>query len=125
MAGPPQLARPSLPPRPTVPVWLLLLVPAVTLTIGAVVGFSIGVTQAQRKPASVPTSRPVATRPPTPPATRVVVRHYASPACLETARRGDELIDLLIRNQRRAAEDLLVLYTVAARQCRKDATPAP
>ena len=125
MAGPPQLARPSPSPRPTVPVWLLLLAPAVTLVVGAVVGVSLGVTQAQRQPASVPTSRPVVTRPPAPPATRVVVRHYASPACLETARRADELIDLLIRNQRRAAEDLLVTYTVAARQCRKDATPTP
>jgi hypothetical protein len=54
-----------------------------------------------------------------------VVRHYASPACLEAARRGDRLIDLLIRNQRRQVEDLLVAYTVAAQQCRKDATPTP
>jgi hypothetical protein len=35
------------------------------------------------------------------------------------------LIDLLIRNQRRQVEDLLVAYTVAAQQCRKDATPTP
>ena len=59
------------------------------------------------------------------PSTRVVVRHYASPACLEAARRADHLIDLLIRNQRRQVEDLLVAYTVAAQQCRKDATPTP
>jgi hypothetical protein len=54
-----------------------------------------------------------------------VVRVRASPACLETARRGDRLIDLLIRNQRSQAERLLVAYTVAARQCRKDASPTP
>jgi hypothetical protein len=126
MAGPPQPARPSPTQRPTVPVWLLLLAPALTLVVGAVAGFSLGATHARRQPASPSlTSLPVTTRPPAPPATRVVVRRYASPACLETARRGDQLVDLLIRNQRRAAEDLLVLYTVAARQCRKDATPAP
>jgi hypothetical protein len=124
MAGQPQLARPSPPPRRTVPIWLLL-VPAVTLVVGAAVGFFVGITQVQRQPATVPTSLPVTTRPLAPPATKVVVRHYASPACLETARRGDQLIDLLIRNQRRAAEDLLVPYTVSARQCRKDATPTP
>jgi hypothetical protein len=55
----------------------------------------------------------------------VVARHYASPACLEATRRGDQLIDLLIRNQRREVENLLVAYTVAAQQCRKDATPTP
>jgi hypothetical protein len=55
----------------------------------------------------------------------VIVRHYASPACLETAKRGDQLIDLLIRNQRDQVEDRLILYTVAAQQCRKDASPTP
>jgi hypothetical protein len=53
----------------------------------------------------------------------VVVRPVASPACLETAKRADELIELLISNQRSRAADLLVAYTVANRQCRKDASP--
>jgi hypothetical protein len=53
----------------------------------------------------------------------VVVRPAASSACLETARRADELIDLLITNRRSRAADLLVAYTVASRQCRKDASP--
>jgi hypothetical protein len=35
------------------------------------------------------------------------------------------MIDLLIRNQRSQAETLLVAYTVAAQQCRKDASPTP
>jgi hypothetical protein len=61
-----------------------------------------------------------------PPSTKVVVRNYASPACLETARRADRLIELLIRNQRTTqVERLLVAYTVAARQCRQDASPTP
>jgi hypothetical protein len=126
VADPPQLVRPPRPPRRTVSAWLLLA-PAVTLVVGAVLGFALGSTQAHRQPASVaPTSSP----PPTtqlvaPPSTKLVVRHYASPACLETARRGDQLIDLLIRNQRSRAEDLLVAYTVAAQQCRKDTSPTP
>jgi hypothetical protein len=53
----------------------------------------------------------------------VVVRPAASPACLETAKRADELIDLLITNQRSRAADLLVAYTVASRQCRRDTSP--
>jgi hypothetical protein len=105
----------------------LLLAPALALVVGAVLGFALGSTQAHRQPASVaPTSSPSpTTQLAMPPATKLVVRHYASPACLETARRGDHLIDLLIRNRRSHAERLLVAYTVAARQCRKDASPTP
>jgi hypothetical protein len=105
----------------------LLLVPALTLAVGALLGFAVGSTQVSRYPTGpAPTSLPSpTTRLAIPPSTGVVVRHYASPACLEAARRGDQLIDLLIRNQRRQVEDLLVAYSVAAQQCRKDATPTP
>jgi hypothetical protein len=117
------------PPRPRqrmVPTWLALA-PALTLVVGAALGFALGSTQVGRQPASsAPTSSPaLTTRPVAPPSTKLVVRHYASPACLETARRGDQLIDLFIRNQRSQAEDVLIAYTVAARQCRKDASPTP
>jgi hypothetical protein len=109
-------ADPTGPPRRSVPAWLVL-VPALTLVVGAALGFAVG---------GVPTPSPAtATRPAAPPSTRLVVRHYASPACLETARRGDHLIDLLVRNRRIEAGPLLVAYTVAARQCRKDSTPTP
>jgi len=125
-AGPPQPLRPAQPPPRRVSAWLLL-VPGLTLAVGALLGFALGSTQASRRPTgpapaslSSPTTGLVA-----PPSTRVVARHYASPACLEAARRGDHLIDLLIRNQRREVENLLVAYTVAAQQCRKDATPTP
>jgi hypothetical protein len=103
------------------------LVPALTLAAGAVLGIALGSTQASRRPARVATtsSPSSSTQPAVPPSTRVVVRHYASPACLEATKRGDQLIDLLIRNQRSQVENLLVAYTVAAQQCRKDATPTP
>jgi hypothetical protein len=126
VAGPPQPLRPAQPPPRRVSAWLLL-VPALTLAVGALVGFALGSAQASRQPTGpAPTSlSSPATGLVAPPSTRVVARHYASPACLEAARRGDHLIDLLIRNQRREVEDLLVAYTVAAQQCRKDATPTP
>src|SRR5215218_10003782 len=126
VAGPPQPLRPAQPPPRRVSAWRLL-VPALTLAVGALLGFVLGSAQASRQPtgpALTSLSSP-ATGLVAPPSTRVVARHYASPACLEAARRGDHLIDLLIRNQRREVENLLVAYTVAAQQCRKDATPTP
>jgi hypothetical protein len=125
-AGPPQLVRSSQPTQRRVPAWLLLA-PALTLVVGAALGFSLGAAQANHEPASVaPTSSPSPTTQLVPsPSTKLVVRRYASPACLETTRRADHMIDLLIRNQRSEAEKLLVAYTVAAQQCRKDASPTP
>jgi len=52
-----------------------------------------------------------------------VVQPAATSACLETARRGDELVALLINNQRDRAAKLLVPYHVASRQCARDAAP--
>jgi hypothetical protein len=126
VADPRQPIRSAQPPPRRVSAWRLL-VPALTLAVGALLGFALGSTQASRQPTEpAPSSSPSpSTQLAIPPSTRVVVRHYASPACLEAARQGDQLIDLLIRNQRRQVEDLLVAYTVAAQQCRKDATPTP
>jgi hypothetical protein len=125
-AGPPQPLRPAQPLLRRVSAWLLLVL-ALTLAVGVLLGFALGSARASRQPTGPgPTASPSSsTQLALAPSTRVVVRHYASPACLEAARRGDHLIDLLIRNQRRQVEDLLVAYTVAAQQCRKDATPTP
>jgi hypothetical protein len=127
-AGPPPPPPTAPPPDgPRHPPWLLLA-PALTLVVGAVLGFVLGTTQAHPgTAAAAPTSSAPAptTRPAPPPATKLVVRNYASPACLETVRRADRLIELLIRNQRTQVERLLVPYTVAARQCRQDASPTP
>jgi hypothetical protein len=57
---------------------------------------------------------------PSPPQTRVV----APPACLETARRADELMDLFTRNVRdRRLSLALKAYTLASQACRKEASP--
>ena len=126
-AGPPPPPTEPPPAGPRPPPWLLLAL-ALTLAVGAVLGFALGTTQAHRQPAGpAPASAAPAptTRPATPPATKLVVRNYASPACMETTQRADRLIELLIRNQRTRIERLLVAYTVAARQCRQDSTPTP
>jgi hypothetical protein len=101
----------------------LLIAPALTLVVGIGLGFAAGSARSGGEPASAPATRAPATPPAPAPHPSVVVRPAASSACLETARRADELIDLLIRNQRSRAADLLVAYTVANRQCRKDASP--
>jgi hypothetical protein len=111
-------------PRRRPRAWLLSAL-AVTLAVGGVLGFAVG----SARSASDPTSTSATRAPATPPAqaTRtsvvVVARPTASSACLETARRGDQLIGLLVSKQRSRAADLLVAYTVASRQCRKDASP--
>jgi hypothetical protein len=110
------------PPR-TPRAWLLLLVPALTLAVGLAVGFSLASTRVDSQPTPAPATRSPVTQPAPAPPTSVVFRPTASPACLETARRGDEIIALLNRNRRAEAADLLVAYSVATRQCRKDASP--
>jgi hypothetical protein len=52
-----------------------------------------------------------------------VVRQVATPACLETAKRGDALVALLVNNKRGRAAKLLVPYHVASRQCARDSGP--
>ena len=111
------LRAPRRPPR----AWLLLAL-AGTLAVGLLLGFALGSARAGGEPTSAPaTSSPVTQ--PAPPSTSVVVRPTASSACLETARRGDQIIHLLLTNRRSRAADLLVAYTVASRQCRRDASP--
>jgi hypothetical protein len=121
--GQPQPVTPLPAPRRLPRAWLLLA-PAVTLAVGLAAGFALGSARAGGEPPSAPPARSSATQPaPTSPPTLVVVRPTASSACLETARRADQLIELLIRNRRGKAADLLVAYTVASRQCRRDASP--
>jgi hypothetical protein len=53
---------------------------------------------------------------------RTVTKPVAPPSCLETARRGDEAMDLLVRNVRdRRLAAALKAYTSASQACRKQA----
>jgi hypothetical protein len=102
--------------------WRLVAL-TLTLAVGMVVGLAVGSGRVGRGPRNAPAAYPPATQPATPPVTSVVIRPTASSACLETARRADEIIQLLITNRRSRAARLLVAYTVASRQCRRDAAP--
>jgi hypothetical protein len=102
--------------------WLLAS-SAVTLVVGMVLGFALGSARSGGTPADTTLARPPATRPAPAPVTSATVRSVASPACVETATRGDEIIDLLVKNRRGRAADLLGAYIIASRQCRRDASP--
>ena len=110
-------------PPPTLPAWLFIL-PALTLVVGLVAGFGLGATRAD-EPATASATRSPATPPTTAPPTSVVVRLTATSACLETAKRADRLIELLVTNKPRGdrVAELLIAYGVASRQCRIDGAP--
>jgi hypothetical protein len=103
--------------------WLRLAL-ALTLALGlSGAGFALGASWTARTlPNPQPPPAPV-TQPTSVPATSIVIRQMATPACLEAATRGDELIALLINNKRSRAAKLLVPYHVASRQCARDAGP--
>jgi hypothetical protein len=104
-------------------VWLLVSL-TFTLVIGLLgAGVGLGARWAGGTRPSVPALPAPAIQPPVAPPTSIVVQPAATSACLETARRGDELIALLINNQRDRAAKLLVPYHVASRQCARDAGP--
>jgi hypothetical protein len=102
--------------------WRLVAL-ALTLAVGMVLGLALGSGRVGLEPTHAPARHPPATQPATAPVTSVVIRSTASSACLETARRADEIIQLLITKRRTRAAKLLIAYTVASRQCRRDAAP--
>jgi hypothetical protein len=101
----------------------VLVVLTLVLVAGLGVGTVLGVVGAGGRLPSAPAPPAPTAQPTLAPATSIVVRPAATPACLETAKRGDQLINLLIRNKRSQAAKLLVPYHVASRQCARDAAP--
>src|SRR5688500_8051399 len=80
-------------PRRTLRAWPLIT-SALTVSVGLAAGFAVGLTQADGE-TSAGTRRSSAIQPaPAFPASGGL-QPAATPACLETARRADELIDLL------------------------------
>jgi hypothetical protein len=122
-AGNPQLVTAPATRRRGLGSWLRLAL-VLTLALGlSGGGFFLGATWTARtlpKPQAAPAPL---TQPTSVPATSIVLRQVATPACLEAAMRGDQLITLLINNQRSRAAKLLVPYHVASRQCARDAGP--
>jgi hypothetical protein len=119
--GPEPVTAPPTPWRMG-PAWLLLVL-TLSMAVGLAVGFVLGSARAGGPLPSAQAPRPSATQPTAIPQTSIVVRPAATPACLEAARRGDQVIELLIRNERGRAARLLVAYHVASRQCARDAAP--
>jgi hypothetical protein len=109
-------------PRQKRPAWLLLAI-TLTLAVGLGAGFVLGSAREANRGLRAPAPTAPTTYPALAPATSIVVRPAATPACLEAAKRGDELVALLIQNKRSRATKLLVPYHVASRQCAKDAAP--
>jgi flagellar basal body-associated protein FliL len=101
----------------------MLVALALALAVGLGTGFVLGSTQQSNTRSSTQTSPAPAIPTTAVPQAAMVVRTAATPACLETARRGDELVALLIQNKRSRVTKLLVLYQVASRQCARDADP--
>ena len=121
-AGTPQLVGASPTPQRRRPVWLL---PVLTLTLVIGLGGAVAL-GARWTRSSLPRAQPPVppvTQPAPVPQTSIVIRRAATSACLEAAKRGDELIGLLITNKRSRAAKLLVPYHVARRQCARDASP--
>lgn len=107
--------------QPTRPRWQWLAAVALIFVLGTGLGYLLPRSGAGDQPAPTPppsASTPAAPRFSTPP--RVVVPR----SCLETARRGDETVHLLMTNVRdRRLAEALEAYTAASQACRKEASP--
>jgi hypothetical protein len=98
------------------PLAVVAVVAVVCLLLGGGLGYLLHRPSAA---AEVPVTSIVTRVVPSPPATRVV----APPACLDTAKRADELMDLFTRNIRdRRLSLALKTYTLASQACRKEAS---
>jgi hypothetical protein len=131
--------RPALPPptpRPA-PAWPrragIAAVLVLVFALGAVAGHVLtGSRPSQASAAGAPSPSGVAAPSPTAPApSPTSAASAAAPAptgpapraCLDTAKRADELIAMLIANQRQQAAQSLKAYTLASQECRKEASP--
>ena len=121
-AGTPQLVGGSPTPQRRPRAWLLVAL-TLTLVVGLGAGFALGARWTGGSLPRAQTPVPPVTQPAPVPQTSIVIQRAATSACLETAKRGDELIGLLITNKRSRAARLLVPYHVASRQCARDAGP--
>jgi hypothetical protein len=121
-AQPRALPPPAPPEQPARPRWQWLAAVALVFTLGIGFGYLLPRSGAGAQPAP---PQPSATTPAAPqtsaaPSPKAVVPR----SCLETARRGDEVISLLNRNIRtRRLAEALKAYTLASQACREEASP--
>ena len=126
----PRVALPPAPPvdRPVRPHWQGIAAAVLIFLLGT--GFGAVLT---RSGAGDPPGTPSAKAAPTtqPPATTLAPQPtrpqaVVPPACLDTARKGDEVFALLSSNVRvndRRLADAMKAYTLASQACRKEASP--
>ena len=127
----PRALPPLAPPaeQPARPRWQWVAAVALIFALGTGFGYLLTRPDAGDPPASPPaTSAPTAQ----PPATTLAagatpkIKVVVPPACLETARRGDEVFALLASNisvSNRRLADAMKAYTLASQACRKEASP--
>jgi hypothetical protein len=117
----PRALPPAPPPdRPARPRWQWLAAAALIFTLGTGLGYLLPRSGGgdQPSPPQPSVTTPAAPQPSTAP------RAIVPPACLETARRADEVISLLNRNIRtRRLAEALKDYTLASQACREEASP--
>lgn len=112
---------PPTPERPTRPRWQWTAAVVLIFVLGIALGFALPRSAADDSPPPPPatTSAPATTQAP-----QVRTVPTVPESCLETARKGDQLIAMLMRAKR----DPTLLskaykeYTVASQACRKEAT---
>jgi hypothetical protein len=111
--------------RPTRPRWQWVAA-AVLLLVGTGIGYALPRAGSNDPPAPPPPSTappPASTQPPAAAAGPRTVTSVPE-ACLETARRGDEVLHLFTINDRgRRLAEALKAYTLASQACRKEASP--
>jgi hypothetical protein len=110
--------RPPSPEWPTRPRWQWLAAVALLFVLGIGLGYALraGTNDSPPPPSTAP---PASTQPQQPQAVPRVPE-----ACLETARRGDEMVHLFTINDRsRRLALALKAYTLASQACRQAASP--
>jgi hypothetical protein len=116
----PSTAPPAKQPAP--PRWLLVAAVALTFVLGTGLGYALpraGSNHPPPPPAPSTAQPPLSTQPQQPQPVPSVPR-----VCLETARRGDELVHLFtIKDRSRRLVQALKAYTLASQACRQQASP--
>jgi hypothetical protein len=109
--------------RLTRPRWQAVAALVLVFLLGSGFGYLLPQAGANDRPAAtLPPPTAAATAGTRVPQTRIVTRVPA--ACLQTARKADETIDLLINKVRdRRLAEALKAYTLASQACREQATP--
>jgi len=120
----PPALLPAAPPldQPARPRWQWLGAVALIFVLGTGLGYLLPRSGAGAQPAPSP-PQPSATTPAAP-RTSTAPSAVVPRSCLETARRGDETIALLMRNVRnQRLARALKAYTLASQACREEASP--